>query len=207
MVWGNHHMIKHFSFVRLFVLSTSIIAAGLLAIAVPTTVHADTQTEATVEFSLPADAAVSIKAMPDIDFGMQEISTAAKDIAAKTVSAPVEVTNPGFQNGWTLTVAASDFANTDNSRTIKGAQLTFAHTTVAAADGTNVSQAPKTNEAGTTINAGSDAATLISADKGAGIGTYQADYAPDSVSLHVPAGNVSSDYKADLNWTMSNSLE
>lgn len=200
-------MIKHSTFARFFALSTSVIAAGALAIVVPTTVHADTQTHATVSFSMPKDATVSIKAMPDIDFGSEQIATTATDIAAKTVSAPVEVSNPGFQNGWTLTVAASDFANTENTRTIKGAELTFAHTAVAATDDTNISKAPTTSESGTVIEAGSDAALLISAAKGAGIGTYQANYAPNAVSLHVPAGNVSSDYQADLDWTMTNSAE
>lgn len=199
-------MIKHLSFMRLFALSASIVAAGLLALATPHTVHADTTTHATVEFSMPADAAVSIKAMPNLDFGSKQISTSASDYSAETVSAPVEVTNPGFKQGWTLTVQASDFATADQARDIKGAELTFAHTDVNPTDATNISAKPTTADDGTTIQAGSDAQTLISAAKGAGIGTYQANYAPTAVSLHVPAGNVAADYSADLNWTMANSV-
>ncbi|WP_164509984.1 WxL domain-containing protein [Lacticaseibacillus porcinae] len=199
-------MIKSLSFTRLVALSTSIIAAGLLALATPHTVHADTTTQATVEFSMPENAAVSIKAMPNLDFGTKQITTSGADYTADSVSAPVEVTNPGFQEGWTLNVEASNFATADQSRSIKGAELTFAHTDVNPTDDTNISAKPTTEQAGTTIQAGAAGATLISADKGAGIGTYQANYTPSSVSLHVPAGNVAADYSANLNWTMTNSL-
>lgn len=143
--------------------------------------------------------------VPNIDFGTQQISAQAKDVDAETISAPITVTNPGFENGWTLTVAASDFSNSDQTRTIKGAQMTFDQTQVSAAEQTNVSLAPTSTRA--TITAGGDAQPIMTAAKNSGIGTYNAQYQATEVHIHVPAGNVEATYSADLNWSMTNSVQ
>lgn len=198
-------MIKQSASLRLFALLGGIITAALLAVAVPTHVHADTTTQATVSFSMADDAAVSISDMPNIDFGTQQVTAQAQDVEAQSVSAPVTVTNPGFSNGWTLTVAASDFSNSDKTRSIKGANMTFDQAHVTAADSSNVSAAPTSTSA--KVVAGGDAQPIITAAKNTGIGTYNTQYQTTQVHLHIPSGNVEAAYNADLNWSMTNSVQ
>jgi spore coat protein U-like protein len=198
-------MIKQPVLLRFYALFGGIIAAIFLAVAVPTHVHADTTSTAQIGLSMADDAALSISDVPNIDFGSQKVSATDTDVHAETISAPVTVTNPGFENGWTLTVAASNFSNSDKTRTIKGAKMTFDQATVTAQDAANVSVAPTSTSA--TIVAGGDAQPIISAAKNAGIGTYNAQYQATQVHLHVPSGNVEASYSADLNWSMTNSVE
>ncbi|KRL39567.1 WxL domain-containing protein [Lacticaseibacillus manihotivorans] len=196
-------MIKHLSFVRLTVLSA--VAATFFAVALPVKVHADTTQHASVTLKMADGAQVAISDAPNINFGTTAINSNGTDKDADNIDAPVTVTNPGFADGWTLKVAASNFTDAQTNRTIKSAQMTFDTATVAADDQNNVSAAPVAQQA--VLTTGGAAQKIVGAADHAGVGTFSATFNPSNVHLHIPAGNVEGNYSADLTWTLVNGVE
>lgn len=198
-------MNKHLSFVYL-----SALAAGMAtwcALGTPLTVFADdVQTsKACVTFTMPKDSAIAASDMPTIDFSSTEVSSSAQDVTADRVDAPVAVTNPGFANAWSVSVAASDFTNADNSQQIHSAQLTFDATAAQNSDRDSVATAPTVTD--TTITTGGDAAALVKASRNGSAGTFKTEFASSAVHLHIPAGNAAGSYTAKLKWTLTDAIE
>lgn len=198
-------MIKHLSLVHLSALVAGL--AALCAFGPPTTVSADdVQTStASVTFTMPKDSAVAASDMPTIDFSSAKVSSSAQDVTADSVDAPVAVTNPGFANAWSVSVAASDFTNTDNTQQIHSALLTFDATAAQSGNADSVATAPTVTD--TTITTGGDQAALVKADRNGSAGTFKTEFASSAVHLHIPAGNTAGDYSAKLKWTLTDAIE
>lgn len=181
----------------------SAVFAALLALGTPVVAHADSATStASVSFTMPKNSCVAIDKVPDIDFSAAKYSSKAQDVDASSVDTAVSVTNPGFANGWSVSVAATDFVSADDQDQIHSAQLTFDQAAVQSA-----TTAVASDTASTTITTGGDAATLISADAQSSRGTTTAKYAATAIHLHIPAGNAKADYNANLDWTLSNAVQ
>jgi hypothetical protein len=145
------------------------------------------------------DKDITLDSAPNIDFGEHNIDTSAQTYTAENIDTPIQVTNPGVNSGWTVTVAASEFKG-DNSHTLKGAVLTIGKGTVSTAEA-NQSTAPTA----IAVTTNSSAQTIFSAaDGNTGVGVWQSMPDKTTTTLAVPAGNVAGSYKADLTWTLTN---
>ncbi|WP_461214724.1 WxL domain-containing protein [Lacticaseibacillus sp. GG6-2] len=152
---------------------------------------------------MPKNSCVAIDKVPNIDFSAAKYSSKAQDVDASSVDTAVSVTNPGFANGWSVSVAATDFVSADDQDQIHSAQLTFDQAAVQSATTATASS----DTASTTITTGGDAATLISTNAQSSRGTTTAKYAATAIHLHIPAGNAKADYNANLDWTLSNAVQ
>ncbi|WP_125710833.1 WxL domain-containing protein [Lacticaseibacillus porcinae] len=179
---------------------TAALAIVTTAVVGGQAVHADvtSDTAATTKGSitLTTGGAITLNQAPDLDFGQKPISTTATTYTTKG-SAPIQVTNPGFTSGWSVSVAASKF--TTGKYDLKGAELTVNVKNIAAADGSNTSASPDAPH--NAIEPGGSAVNVFSAATDAGVGVWNNSW--DTVILAVPAGNVAGDYKSELTWTLS----
>lgn len=199
---GESFLNKHLVLVALGAFSAVI--AALCALGTPVVAHADSATStASVSFTMPKNSTVAIDKVPDIDFSAAKVSNQAQDVDASSVDTAVSVTNPGFANGWSVSVAATDFVSANDQERIHSAQLTFDQAAIQSA----AAAVAPSDTAATTITTGGDAATLISANAQSSRGTTTANYAATAIHLHIPAGNAKADYSADLDWTLSNAVQ
>ena len=200
-VWRDFFIFRKGGQTMLKQIVTTALAIALATVIGGHSVHAAviSDTGATTEGSitLTAGGAITLDAAPDLDFGTQAIST-TKATYTTAGSTPIMVTNPGFASGWNVSVAASKFMN--GSTELKGAELTVNDTKIAAADSTNLSDAPIGNA--TTITPGGSAVSVLNAKAGTGVGVWTSTWG--NVSLAVPAGNVAGNYQATLTWTLEN---
>ncbi|WP_127848400.1 WxL domain-containing protein [Lacticaseibacillus hulanensis] len=185
-----------------------VIAAGAVVAAVTGSnvqeTQADTTTQASVTLTMPADSKIAIISMPNIDFGSTEVSTSAKNVQAKSIDAPLSVDNPGFATGWAVDVQAGEFTDSSKNVNLHGAQIKFTGANVKPQVASNVSVAPVAQSV--TVASGADAQTLLNADKGTGVGAFDANFGSDNVSLDIPSGNVEGSYSANLTWTLTDSV-
>ena len=113
---------------------------------------ADTDTKSTqaqVELSQDTDPdknAVTLDQAPGVDFGSQTIDNATTTYNADSVSDSIKVTNPGNTDGWVVSVAGTDFTDSNTSKTLKGAVLAFKSADVSADDAANVSTKPSSSQ-------------------------------------------------------------
>lgn len=147
----------------------------------------------------------------NISFGSKAVSTSAATYKAdgENASNIVNVVNPGVASGWTVTAAASDFTdNTDSNNvlTLKGAQLTLGLTTPKAADDKNQSKTPSVATAMIT-GEGAGQTVFNAKDANTGVGDWSTTVDPETTTLSVPAGNVAGTYHADINWTLTNTVQ
>jgi hypothetical protein len=145
--------------------------------------------------------AITLDKAPSIDFGSKQItSTGAKFDGAVSIADVLQVSNPGVDSGWSVSLAASDF--TGNGKTLKGA--TFSLKAGATSLGQGTQSDPATPAAYSNVQGSNQAATVLSAADGTqGVGVNTDTYDKANASLDVPAGNVAGDYTATLTWTLS----
>lgn len=183
---------------------TAAFAIVATAVVSSQTVQAASDTGITTNgtITLSPGGAITLDKAPYLDFGTKPISTTATTYSTSG-SAPIQVTNPGFASGWSVSVAATAF--TTGKYDLKGAELKVNALTITPDDPDNKSEYP--NSVKSTIEPGGDSVKVLSADAAtadadaAGVGVWNDSW--DKVTLSVPAGNVAGDYKASLNWTLT----
>lgn len=106
--------------------------------------------------------------------------------------------------GWTVTVAVTDFSN--GSQSLAGTKLSFATGTVKAGSESASTQSAPTSLAVNGLSSASSATAIFGASVGQGIGTWLDVYAPANVSLSVPTPAVG-DFTADLTWSLNSTLQ
>ncbi len=144
--------------------------------------------------------AITLDKAPNIDFGSKQItSTGAKFDGAVSIDDVLQVSNPGVDSGWSVSLAASAF--TGNGKTLKGATFTLKAGTP---DLNNTNSAKATPDDYSNVAGAGQAGTVLSAADGTqGVGVNTDTYDKANASLDVPAGNVAGDYTATLTWTLS----
>lgn len=143
---------------------------------------------------------ITLDKAPSIDFGSKQItSTGAKFDTAVSIADVLQVSNPGVDSGWSVSLAASAF--TGNGKTLKGATFTLKAGTP---DLNNTNSAKATPDDYSNVAGAGQAGTVLSAADGTqGVGVNTDTYDKANASLDVPAGNVAGDYTATLTWTLS----
>ncbi|MCT4487848.1 WxL domain-containing protein [Levilactobacillus parabrevis] len=176
----------------------------------------------------PHSGQIQLVAAPDLVFGdatkgteitgaQQTISATSLKTNAKSTSAlaanadkypgvkdgDVAVVNPGTSDSWTVTVQAANFVKSGTTDTnLLGATINFK----GGAETTNADPAAKTKAAiaeQPNVVAGGDAATILSATSGNGVGTWMNRLTTDT-NLSISGGNVAGTYASDLTWTVAN---
>lgn len=161
------------------------------------------------------DLPVELKSAPSVDFGNKTLNTAADSYTAETVSAPIEVLNPGIATPWTVSAEATEFTDSTTNTVLKGAVLTMSNPDVSINNG-KATQSAAANANTLTfpttaaITAFSSAATVkdeaTGETKTQGVGTNDATFSKENVKLDVPAGNVQGSYTSNITWTLTNSV-
>jgi hypothetical protein len=144
---------------------------------------------------------ITLDSAPEINFGSQQITaTGNKFTQADTITSNIQVTNPGVDSGWNVTLAASDFTSATGA-TLKGATFKL---DAGAASINNTNSAAATPAAYTNVT-GSNASTVVfsAADSTQGVGINYDTNDKSTASLDIPAGNVAGDYTANLTWTLA----
>jgi hypothetical protein len=185
-------VLKHIIAAALAIVTTAVVGGQ----AVHADVTSDTAATTKGSIELTTGGAITLNQAPDLDFGTKPISTTATTYTTKG-SAPIQVTNPGFTSGWSVSVAASKF--TTGKYDLKGAELTVNVKNIAAADDSNTSTSPDAPH--NVIATDDSAVTVLSAATDAGVGVWNDSW--DTVTLSVPAGNVAGDYTSTLTWTLA----
>lgn len=150
---------------------------------------------------------LSIDYVSNIDFGIQEVSSNTEVYQALNEKPYVQVTDKtGSGDGWLLTAQATEFKNSDGSKTLKGAELSFLNgqtgTTAA-----NISTAPTVNQS--VIFTNQAAQEVMKAEVGAGKGTWTDNWsgtanANENVLLKVLPGSAdATSYQATITWTLT----
>lgn len=153
-----------------------------------------------------SDQAITIDAAPGIEFGSQPISASGATYTATGFTDKgdtLQVTNPGFDSGWTVYASASDFTTTPDAdgktKTLKGAVLSLAAGEVAAPNAHSDAATP------TAITFNNKGQAVLSATDGTqGVGINKDTFTAKKATLDVPAGNTEGDYTANLTWTLTN---
>ncbi|MCI1553511.1 MAG: WxL domain-containing protein [Levilactobacillus sp.] len=159
-------------------------------------------TTATAEFDMSPNAAISLDSAPDIGFGanIAPNSKSNGSYTASTLSAPLEVSNPGLSSGWTVQLKNTPFTDADGD-TLGGAQLTLGTADVAAGNSGNPSTAPTQDSA--PLTGSGDNQVVFSAPAKGGLGIWDSSYAMDNVNLTVPSGQLPGTYTSTLTWQLS----
>lgn len=159
-------------------------------------------TTTTAEFDTSPNAAIALDSAPNIGFGANITPNGKTDMvySATTADNPVEVSNPGLASGWSVQVKNSAFADAAGD-TLKGAVLSLGAPSVAAANTGNPSAAPVA-DALKLDGTGTNALAFSAAAKG-GLGIWDAEYGLASISLAVPAGQLSGTYSSTMTWQLN----
>lgn len=150
---------------------------------------------------------LSIDYVSNIEFGEHEITSGTQVYNAQNENPFVQVSdNRGTGAGWTLSATASEFASTDGSKVLKGAELSFKNGEVKTKPN-NVSKEAVHHDV--TFN-NSDAKVLMDAGVDAGRGTWIDVFSGeagnnDKVQLKVLEGSADAgvDYTATINWELA----
>ena len=112
----------------------------------------------------------------------------------------IQVTDKrGEEEGWHVQVSQTPFVDkVDKTKVLKGTRLTLP-AGVVKSDVGNVSLAPTVSS----VEVNGDLATLMSAAKGSGAGTWRTVFNKDEVKLAVAAGNKKGEYMSTVTWTLS----
>lgn len=163
-------------------------------------------TTATAELTA-GDGTVALTQTPDIDFGQHAApnGSAKGAFTAKTVSAPIEVNDPGIGKGWNLQVSNTAFTDATSGAQLQGAQLGLGVGAVKATNADNPSTAPTGQKV--TLNGDSQNQTILTAPNKGGLGTWQTTYQPADVTLTVPAGQLAGKYSSTLTWQLGNTVQ
>ncbi|MED3687100.1 WxL domain-containing protein [Bacillus thuringiensis] len=207
----------------------TLLGSGTLAIG--TAAHADTASKATSENRIifkantnptppvntdPTDPGnggtgnegpLSIDYVSNIEFGEHEITSGTQIYNIQNENPYVQVSdNRGTGAGWKLSASASKFTNTDGSKILKGAELSFKNGEVKTKEN-NVSE--KAVHHDVTFN-NTDAKVLMDADVDAGRGTWLDVFSGeagnnDKIQLKVLEGSADAevDYTATINWELA----
>ncbi|WP_125570838.1 WxL domain-containing protein [Lacticaseibacillus songhuajiangensis] len=143
---------------------------------------------------------ITLDKVPTIEFGTHTISAKDQTYEATSVT-DLQVTNPGYDSGWDVTMAAGPFKSTDDTSAaeLRGAILKL---------GAGATTDPNGNSSAASVNAfdgnNSKAQSVFTAVDGTqGVGANIDSFTPDKATLFVPAGNVAGDYTSTLTWTLS----
>lgn len=166
----------------------TLLAGIALFTSAPMLVHADnTSQNTTAEIELSQDEAnkdITLDTVPTIDMGAHTNDTASQTYTADSIDSQVHVTNPGNTEGWNVQVSGTNFEDSDSNKTLRGAKLTLVSGTVKADDLANASDLPTTN----TVTVNSEAAPILSAAEGEGIGLFSLSHDTSQVSCMYQLG-------------------
>jgi hypothetical protein len=142
-----------------------------------------------------------------VTFGENEVSADAQKYQSETLRPFIQVTDRrGTGEGWSVSAVASNFSD-DEKETLQGAVLTFANGTVISPGETT---APTPNDE-VVLNAGGDAASVVTAQEDEGMGKWINRWFPsegetlnNNVTLDIPAGVATQGaHTATINWTLA----
>ncbi|MDO1604596.1 WxL domain-containing protein [Lactobacillus sp. YT155] len=136
----------------------------------------------------------------DYDFGTQMVTGKEMTLNATQTKPYTQVTDLRENNsGWVLSTKITDFKTEDGTKTLKGAQMTMPAGTAEAVDASNTSAAPTTSE----VKLNASDATLFTAAKDAGIGSWMDKMYDTPTTLYIPAGATPGAYSATITWTLT----
>ena len=154
--------------------------------------------------------ALTLDYVSSVHFGEHKIDGTTNTVFESTVLRPfIQVSDRrGTAAGWTVTAQATEFSNTENTPTLEGSILTFTNGSVISP---NSSLTPPSPSGEIILNAGGDAAIVVSAAENTGIGTWITRWFPseeaelnDNVTLTIPAGTASEGkHEATITWTLT----
>ncbi|EOB3445462.1 WxL domain-containing protein [Enterococcus faecalis] len=142
--------------------------------------------------------ALTLDAVPTLDFGDQAITTADQVYNAKSESVATVTDLRGSSAGWNLTVKQETQLKTAQSEELQGAQLKLASGTLET----------ESNDTATVSNGTlvpTVALKVLDASAGQGNGTFSAKWATTGATLDVPGSTtkLAKAYTADLTWTLT----
>jgi hypothetical protein len=155
----------------------------------------------TVNLEQDKDAKITLDSAPDLDFGTLNIGATTINAKAQTVTDKLQVSNPGLESGWNVTVSGTPFKTADGTKTLNGAVISL-NGIVTPNDSDNKGAAPTTQ----LVKINDQGQSIFTAAKEAGIGTWlhTVNANDESAQLDIPEGNVAGSYTSDLTWTLSN---
>lgn len=153
--------------------------------------------------------ALTLDYVSSVSFGAQTIESGTATYNSTTLRPFIQVSDRrGTGEGWNVTAQLSNFAF-EGENTLSGAALNFTDGEVIS----NSTSAAPAAEDSVVLSAGGDAATVVTAEEDAGLGSwitrwYPSDTAPtgenDNVRLEVPSGAATlGDHTAVITWTLS----
>ncbi|ALS02119.1 cell surface protein [Enterococcus silesiacus] len=151
--------------------------------------------------------ALTIDYVPSIKFGKQQLANGDNHYFALNKDPFVQVTDlRGVGTGWNLTAQVSKFMNSDGTKELKGAVLSFKEGVVKTRSG-NVSSAPEGDDL---VFDSQDTYTLMQAGEGSGKGTWLDVFSGEAnnnenIQLLVLEGSAETNirYTATINWALS----
>lgn len=175
----------------------ALLSSSVLADDTSTPVSSD----AKVEFTAPdpgEEGALSLTAVPAIDFGSQEISAQDKSYTAQGDAHLTIQDNRGTAPGWHVNVSASNFV-TASGKELKGTTITFANGAITSNDETSKVEAQKIE-----ITPGGTASTALNATVGNGNSETDELFSAKAIQLNVPGSSskVSDKYTSTMTWSL-----
>ena len=180
------------------VLGTLAIGAGVSAAEIDTNT-----TDGTVGFTTPADGALTLTEVADLDFGNNPISADDEEYGNKTAAKTSVQDIRGTLAGWTVQVAQeAQFKNGDSE--LENAQITFVTPTLDAD-----SQGTATVSENVALKPTGETATILTAANGEGAGKTVELFDTDSVTLSVQGdtSKVIGSYSTTLTWSLNDTVD
>lgn len=148
------------------------------------------------------EGSLTIDNVSPLLFGENKIEGGETVLSTTTKNPNVQVTDKrGEGEGWALQVKTSDFVDkVDSKKILKGAKLSLPAGTAISAVG-NVAVAPVMS-AITLASTDTRVATIISAAKNTGLGTWVDKFEASQVKLTIPAGNLVGEYVSTMTWSL-----
>lgn len=151
---------------------------------------------------------LSLDQVIQFEFADLKLSGGSTSVPLKaTTMQNAQVTDArGTGAGWQLQVKQSELQTSDQTKTLKGAQINLANAVVAAGRTNTSTDAPTMNTASLALNENYQPLTTAAAQTG--LGTWLIKYNADStndITLKVPAGNLIGDYTGTVTWQLSDS--
>ncbi|MEB7428319.1 WxL domain-containing protein [Enterococcus faecalis] len=182
-----------------FAITTIICGVGWMNVPVEATTQ-NNNSIGSVEFT---PGVLTLDAVPNFDFGSQEITTKDETYQSKTDSIVTVTDLRGSSIGWNLTVKQDTQLKTAQNEELKGAQLTLSKGTL------QTSSDDTATVSNGVLIPGGGSIKVLEATVNQGNGTFSANWSAEGAILEVPGTSVklAKQYTANLIWTLTDAPE
>lgn len=154
-----------------------------------------------MEVELKPGTDIKITKTPTITLKGETLDGSHKTLTSESMDQPLEVNNPGFSTGWTVDASLSKFTGDITKKKLAGEKFMWYPGKL---DSEQSMDSVTVNNAAEGIELNDQQKHIMTANVGAGVGTFSLD--SGKAALEVSGNALADTYRARITWTLVNSV-